>query len=670
MRIRNKNSMIALLALALLMTLPASSFSTEGSAGDGVVTWAKNFGGSKLDVFEDAIAVSDGYVAVGFSETFDNDWTAVGIRGKGGIDATIVKFDNNGAVVWATNFGGSGDDRFFSVTQAPDGYVAVGLSDRFNRDWTAMGVTEKEGVAATIVKFDNDGKAVWAKNYGWSVDDRFNDVVTVQDGFVAVGHSFLFDIVAGKIGVYATVVKYDNDGTKVWESSFGGSGNDYFNSVTSVPDGIVAVGYSDYFNKDWANAGVTGKGSVDATVVKFNNNGKVEWAKNFGGSDWDIFTSVAEASDGFIAVGRSHAFDGDWAAAGVTEKGSVDAVAVKFNSDGTVAWAKNFGGSGFDNFESVIHVSGGFVAAGYSDTFDGDWAAAGVKEKGDEDATAVKFNNDGTVEWAKNFGGSGGDQFSSAAVTESGSFVAVGYSDIFDKDWKTTGTKGKGGCDAIIAFYGGFPFIPVTDITGVPSSKTVGMDLTLSGKVVPSDATNKTISWKVKDAGGTGAKISGNKLSTVNQGTVIVTAMVMDGTAMDTDFTKDFIITATNAFVAVTDIVDVPLMATAGTPLTLSGTVIPSDATYSLITWTIKDTKSTGARISDDTLIDAKAGTLVIVATVADGAAPGIPFTKEFEVVIEDAQKDRSVSLLLLAGMAAVAIVLVVAVAIIMRGAK
>ena len=670
MRIRNINSMIALLVLALLITLPASSVSTEGSAGDGIVTWAKNFGGTKLDVFEDVIAVSDGYVAVGFSETFDNDWTAVGIRGKGGVDATIVKFDNNGTVVWAKNFGGSGDDRFFSVTQAPDGFVAVGLSDRFNRDWTALGVTEKGDVAATIVKFDYDGKAVWAKNYGWSVDDRFNDVVTVQDGFIAVGHSFLFDLAAGKIGVYATAVKYDNDGTKVWESSFGGSGSDYFNSVTSVPDGIVAVGYSDYFNKDWAKAGVTGKGSVDATVVKFNNNGKVEWAKNFGGSDWDIFSSVAEASDGFIAVGHSHAFDGDWAAAGVTEKGSVDATVVKFNNDGTVAWARNFGGSGFDNFESVIHVSGGFVATGYSDTFDGEWAAAGVKEKGDEDATAVKFNNDGTVAWVRNFGGSGGDQFSSAAVTESGSFVAIGYSEIFDKDWKTTGTKGKGGCDAIIAFYGGYPFVPVTNITSVPTSKTVGMDLTLTGKVVPSNATNKTISWQVKDAGETGAKISGNKLSTMNQGTVIVTAIVMDGTAMDTDFTKDFVITATKAYVAVTDIVDVPSTATAGTPLTLSGTVMPSDATYSQITWTVKDTKSTGARISDDTLIDARAGSLVIVASVADGTAPGIPFTKEFVVEIEGAQKDHGDPMLVWAGMAAVVLVLTVAVAIIMRGGK
>ncbi len=36
-------------------------------------------------------------------------------------------------------------------------------------------------------------------------------------------------------------------------------------------------------------------------------------------------------------------------------------------------------------------------------------------------------------------------------------------------------------------------FIPVTNITGVPTTGTVGMDLTLTGTVVPVDATNKTL---------------------------------------------------------------------------------------------------------------------------------------------------------------------------------
>jgi hypothetical protein len=40
-------------------------------------------------------------------------------------------------------------------------------------------------------------------------------------------------------------------------------------------------------------------------------------------------------------------------------------------------------------------------------------------------------------------------------------------------------------------------FIAVTNITGVPTAATIGVDLTLTGTVVPSNATNKTIVWSI-----------------------------------------------------------------------------------------------------------------------------------------------------------------------------
>ena len=60
-----------------------------------------------------------------------------------------------------------------------------------------------------------------------------------------------------------------------WKSNFGGSGNDIYNSITAVSDGIIAVGYSaaaSFGNGDWT--GVTGKGSTgnfsDAVIVKYS----------------------------------------------------------------------------------------------------------------------------------------------------------------------------------------------------------------------------------------------------------------------------------------------------------------------------------------------------------------------------------------------------------------
>ena len=69
-------------------------------------------------------------------------------------------------------------------------------------------------------------------------------------------------------------------------------------------------------------------------------------------------------------------------------------------------------------------------------------------------------------------------------------------------------------------------FAPVIDITGVPAAMTAGIPLTLLGTAVPNNATNQTILWSIKDAGTTGASISGNKLNAVGAGTVTVTASI------------------------------------------------------------------------------------------------------------------------------------------------
>ncbi len=82
--------------------------------------------------------------------------------------------------------------------------------------------------------------------------------------------------------------------------------------------------------------------------------------------------------------------------------------------------------------------------------------------------------------------------------------------------------------------------IPVTGITDVPTTATAGINLMLNGTVAPTDATNQSITWIVKDAGTTGATISGSALSTTGEGTVTVTATITDGTAIDTNYTKDF----------------------------------------------------------------------------------------------------------------------------------
>ena len=86
---------------------------------------------------------------------------------------------------------------------------------------------------------------------------------------------------------------------------------------------------------------------------------------------------------------------------------------------------------------------------------------------------------------------------------------------------------------------------PVDIIIDVPLEAIAGTPHFLSGTVVPSDATNKTIIWSVEDAGNTGATIKDDILTTTQGGTVTIVATIVNGKALFSDYIQSFDITVT-----------------------------------------------------------------------------------------------------------------------------
>ena len=83
-------------------------------------------------------------------------------------------------------------------------------------------------------------------------------------------------------------------------------------------------------------------------------------------------------------------------------------------------------------------------------------------------------------------------------------------------------------------------FVPVTYISGIPNTGLTGSNITLSGTVFPSTATNKTIVWSITNDGGTSSSLSGNVLTPTSIGTVKVTATITNGLTSSSNYTQDF----------------------------------------------------------------------------------------------------------------------------------
>jgi len=93
--------------------------------------------------------------------------------------------------------------------------------------------------------------------------------------------------------------------------------------------------------------------------------------------------------------------------------------------------------------------------------------------------------------------------------------------------------------------------------------------------------------------------------------------------------------------IAVTNITGVPTTGKVGTALTLSGTVFPANATNKTIVWSVK---SGPATISGGKLTASASGNVVVTATIVNGTAQGISYTKDFTIAVSSVTPSNSSS--------------------------
>ena len=283
----SRNAIVSAFVCLMLIMCVVPLISDDAAALDDPpeIEWANVFGGSGTDQFGDPngnpiVSTSDGgFVAVGsVAAASVGNGDLAGLTGRGGTDATIVKFDSSGDLVWRNIFGGFGADYFYGVTATSDGgFVAVGsVATTSVGNGDLAGLTRRGDYDATIVKFDSSGDLVWRNIFGGSNVDYFYGVTATSDsGFVAVGCSIAINGDLAGLTVHGgydgTIAKFDSSGDLVWRNNFGGFGADYFYGVTATSDsGFVAVGSvaaASVGNGDFI--GLTGRGGQDATIVKF-----------------------------------------------------------------------------------------------------------------------------------------------------------------------------------------------------------------------------------------------------------------------------------------------------------------------------------------------------------------------------------------------------------------
>jgi len=322
---------------------------------DGSLAWVKSAGGSSWDLYYSVTAVSDGYIAVGYTSSSDSpDWGPV----NGSSDALMVKYDFNGNIVWAELYGGSGVDRFVWIEATNTGLVMTGMSTSTDApDWSQPPASMSYGI---LVTSDFAGNVSMSQSV-----DMFTpmSVAASAAGYVVVGYAFNPNMpyFGNNGGRDAIIMTFDLAGNFVWGKNEGGTSGDQYNSVIALADGYVVGGYTEDVNSPyWGYYG----GWDDCLIVKYDLSGNIVWADNIGGSGSEVFYGVGLASDGIWAVGYSDSTDAaEWSS---LNGGIGNGLVVKYDFAGNFVLAQTIGGSDYDEFFSVVESGDRLIVVGDS----------------------------------------------------------------------------------------------------------------------------------------------------------------------------------------------------------------------------------------------------------------------------------------------------------------
>lgn len=331
----------------------------------GAIQWSKTLGGSGDETAFAIRQASDGtywLLAVTTSPTGSGDVKAAA---RGATDLWLVQLDNSGNIVNQHRYGGINNYFYSNFRLTPDGgMILTASADRNGGDVTG----NHGGTDGWVVKVDKNGTIQWQTSVGGSGNDAMADVEVLPDGtYIAVGMSESSDIP----GNHAPTddffaVRLDNGGRILWQRSYGGSSEEHASGVALASDGgVVMTGSVGSGDGDV----IGNHGRFDCWAVAIDINGAIKWQRCYGGSANEYANSITATPDkGYLITGATWSGDGDLSCVLWTERGWV----LKIDATGAPGWNKGLGNPDvLSNVQTTIEGSGstsdgGAIVIGYT----------------------------------------------------------------------------------------------------------------------------------------------------------------------------------------------------------------------------------------------------------------------------------------------------------------
>lgn len=271
----------------------------------------------------------------------DNNSNVI-VTGSKEYDYVTMKYDANGALLWERLYDGGPSD----IAQA----VAVDLAGN-------VYVTGSSGNDILTLKYDPSGQVLWERRYNgpgngpdWPSAIRVDAAGNVYIAGYSYGSSTYYDYVT---------LKYNLDGSLIWESIHNGPGNGYDYARSLAIDSAGSV---------YVTGSVMGiDGTADYATLKYDADGDLRWERRYDFSNGgDSASAIALDAEGNVYVtGESN---GD--TMGLRSDLDRGYATIKYSPNGILIWEKrsNSTGESMEQAKAIaLDQSGHVYVTGSSD---------------------------------------------------------------------------------------------------------------------------------------------------------------------------------------------------------------------------------------------------------------------------------------------------------------
>ena len=312
--------------------------------------WFRTWG-DKYDDIANSIAVDDSNIyTVGYA--FNRSSTSY--------DVFVLKYDLNGNLTWDLTWGDNNDNEATSV--------AVENSNVY-----VTGNTDNSGISANdvfILKIDQDGNLVWNVTWGGSKVDYGQSIAT--DGLYLYVTGYTCSYGAGSDDIF--ILKYDLNGTLLWNITWGGINEEYGWSIAVDESNIYIAGESNSY----------GLNGTQALVLKYNLAGKLVWYRVWGYNGSDRAFSITVQNKTIYITGDTTSFGG----------GGWIAFLVKYDMNGVFLWYRIWGDGNRITHSRSIALCSPYI-----------YISTGTHVPSNNSTSVRKYDLDGKFIWEKGLEG-------------------------------------------------------------------------------------------------------------------------------------------------------------------------------------------------------------------------------------------------------------------------